>query len=152
MERPDDFDFQFHRLIHGDLPVTYCLQIGTLPEDVASPLGWPVVPVFLCGSDVQKLRFHGKHPMEAANARLVLKTIEDGDYYQHRGGPMQIEAVYHTPNREREIHFAALALDVGRKAIYLRTFYRSTNTSHSKFLKGTRLRWVSGSSYFRVEA
>lgn len=136
--------------MHGGLPTSHCLQIGVLPGNVAYQLRWPYLPVLLSGKDAQKIRFHQKHGMPDIPPRTVLQTISDGDYYKsNRGGVGQIEVVLHSPGRDREIHFAVLAINTERSAIHLRTFFRSTNTSRSKFKGSTRLHWASGVDYFR---
>lgn len=89
------------------------------------------------------------HGMSGADARSVLRTVEDGDYYVHnRGKGLQVEAVHHNPKRRTETRFAVLAINSERTGVYLRTFLRSTNMTHSKFKGGKRLRWVSGVDYF----
>jgi hypothetical protein len=111
---------------------------------------WPAVPVMLSARDAQKIRFHHQHGMPNVQAGVIMATILDGDYYKHnRGGDFQVEVVHHAKEREKEIHFAVLAMDRDLSAIHLRTFFRTTNMSRSKFVGGRRLRWVSSVDYFK---
>ncbi|MGL6209624.1 MAG: hypothetical protein ACRC14_07330 [Paracoccaceae bacterium] len=149
MEEAEDFDLTFHRLFHGGLPPDYCLKIGEVPKEVCQFMNWNPVPIVLTGYDTQKIRFHPMHGLALEQARMVLPTISDGDYYYHnRGGGRQVEIVYHVPGREKEVYFAVIAYDKVGRVAHFRTFYRSTNMTRSKFKGGVRLRWVSGVDYF----
>lgn len=150
MSQPTEYEFQLYKLFNGGLPLDHKIPIGYLPSEVAWAMRWPSVPIMLSARDVQKIRFHQQHGMPDVQASIVMTTVSDGDYYTHnRGGELQVEVVYHAPQREREIHFAVLAMDKTLRGMHLRTFFRTTNLSRSKFKGGSRLRWVSGVDYFK---
>jgi hypothetical protein len=147
----NDFDFDFHRLLHGVLPPEQVMRIGKIPYGVALPVNWRSREVYLTSKDAQKIRFHQSHGMTGLSARSILKTVEDGDYYKnsHRGTDLQLEVVFHDPLDPKCCHFLVLARDKEDRGFFVRTFYRANNMTRSKLKQAERLLWQSKIDYFK---
>ena len=146
----EDQRFKLFCLLHGEDRHSP-LAVAQIPKAVSGALRWNARNVFVTVRDVQKIRHHPMHGMDAVRGLFLPLVIQNGDYYKSdkRGHELQIEAVLHELDRPQRVYFLVLSRNREDTGIFIRTFYFNSAMSRNK-MKGARvLLRQSTTTYFK---